>query len=481
MQEEARNRRLHPSLLIGWICVGVLGGVVAAQHIQCDWPWLIAALVLLVVAFALAQKWTIILCIIGVVIFGVWRGGLEILRLDGAASFIDKQVTVDAFISDDPEYGSKGEQKLRLQGATINGYQVPGRVWTSSHTITDVKRGDKVTLEGKLREGFGPFSATMSYAVLKSAERTFGNDPGRVVRDWFAAGIRNAIAEPQASLGVGYLVGQKSALPDELNEQLRIAGLTHIVVASGYNLTVLVRFARRLFSKHSKYLSFFTAAVMITAFVLVTGFSSSMSRAALVAGLSLAAWYYGRCVHPVLLLVFSAAVTVCVNPFFIWGDIGWYLSFAAFAGVLLLAPLVTHAIWKGAKPGMAAQLLIETSAAQITTLPIILLNFGTLSLVSLPANLLVLPLVPLAMLLTFIAGCSGLAVPLIAGWFGAPAEAVLEYMTTVIEWVATLPGAQAQVAFGPGELIASYGLILIGMWMLWRKTHHSFRGDSIVE
>ena len=151
--------------------------------------------------------------------------------------------------------------------------------------------------------------------------------------------MREVVKEPQASLGIGFLTGQRSTLPDSLDEQLRIVGLTHIVVASGYNLTILVRFARRLFVRYSKYWATVSASVMICGFVLVTGFSPSMSRAALVTGLSLAAWYYGRKIHPLVLLLFAAAITVLINPSFLWGDIGWALSFTAFAGVMLLAPL----------------------------------------------------------------------------------------------------------------------------------------------
>ncbi len=68
--------------------------------------------------------------------------------------------------------------------------------------------------------------------------------------------------------------------------------------------------------------------------------SPSMSRAGLVAGLSLLAWYYGRRIHPLVLLPLAMAITVMVQPSYAWGDLGWQLSFAAFAGVLIGAPLI---------------------------------------------------------------------------------------------------------------------------------------------
>ncbi len=133
----------------------------------------------------------------------------------------------------------------------------------------------------------------------------------------------------------------------------------------------------------------------------VTGLSPSMSRAGLVAGLSLAAWYYGRTIHPLVLLPVSAAITLLINPQFGWGDLGWQLSFASFAGVIMLAPLLHSYFFGNKEPGAFRQILIETLSAQIMTLPLLMMSFGVISNVALIANILILPFVPLAMLLTF--------------------------------------------------------------------------------
>lgn len=205
--------------------------------------------------------------------------------------------------------------------------------------------------------GFGNFSSAVYRAKLLNVQRPEPGDVARQVRDWFADTVRRAIPDPQAALGIGYLVGQRRALPPELDEALQIAGLTHVVVASGYNLTILVRLARRLFVRVSKYLAAFAASGMIGSFVLITGASPSMSRAGLVAGLSLLAWYYGRKFHPLVLLPFAAAVTVLIDPSFAWGDLGWQLSFTAFAGVMIIAPLGQAYFFGDKKPGTIRQIL----------------------------------------------------------------------------------------------------------------------------
>ena len=97
------------------------------------------------------------------------------------------------------------------------------------------------------------------------------------MRDWFAEQVKEHIPETEAALGLGYLLGLRRALPTELVEVLQIAGLTHIIVASGYKLTILVRLSRRMFVRVSKYLATLSASSMILGFMAVTGMSPSMT------------------------------------------------------------------------------------------------------------------------------------------------------------------------------------------------------------
>ncbi|MCA9339019.1 ComEC/Rec2 family competence protein, partial [Candidatus Saccharibacteria bacterium] len=123
---------------------------------------------------------------------------------------------------------------------------------------------------------------------------------------------------------------------------------------------------------------------------------------------------------------------------------------------------------------------VETTSAQIATLPIIALMFGKYSLLALPANLLVLPFVPLAMVLTFVAGIFWVFMPTLHVT-AIPAEILLSYMIYVVNWLASLPGAQGEINFTAITFIVSYiAIILLGLF-LWRKTKHNFREDNIVE
>jgi len=220
---------------------------------------------------------------------------------------------------------------------------------------------------------------------------------------------------------------------------------------------------------------------MIASFVAMTGLSPSMTRAGLVSSLSLLTWYYGRQFHPFVLLPFAAAITVLWQPSYAWGDVGWQLSFAAFAAVMIVGPLLQRYFFGEKEPGMIRQVLGETVAAHIVTIPIVVPVFGLLSNVAIPANILIVPLVPLAMLLTFIVGVTALTIPSIAEIVGLPATWLLHYMTYTAQTLAGLPWAQTPVV-PPGWLIAAYIALLVAACVyMQRKTGFSLRGVNIVE
>jgi competence protein ComEC len=453
--------------------------------------WLLATLAFIIIGLTKRTVTYTVFFICAGFIFGAWRGANEQLALRSYSLYYEKTIQLQGKVSEDTSQGKKGETRAQLVNVHINGKRLHGKVWVSIDQGLEeqggagkpkkvtLKRNDTLLLSGQLSEGFGNMAASMSRAELLQLSPTSDSDLALRVRDWFAGGVRRAIPEPQASLGSGFLTGQHSNLPTELSDQLRVVGLTHAVVASGSNLTVLVGFTRRLFGKVSKYTATMAGVFMTVGFILITGMSPSMTRAGLVTGLSLAAWYFGRRIHPLVLLPFAAAITVIANPSYLWGDIGWDLSFTAFAGVLVLAPLIQSYFWgKDYKPNLIMEIFIGTTAAQIATMPVILFSFGTYSSYALIANILVLPLIPLAMLLTFVSGIAGLMWPAVAPIIGWPASIVMQYMTSVIDVIARLPYSQGEIVYSVIALIASYCLITLAAVYMWRKTKFNFRNGS---
>ena len=115
------------------------------------------------------------------------------------------------------------------------------------------------------------------------------------------------------------------------------------------------------------------------------------------------------------------------------------------------------------------------------TAPIIILAFGSTSLVAPVANMLILPLVPLAMLLTFVAGVGGLVVPMSAAIVGAPAQLVLQYMTTTAQYMGSVPWAVWSVEITAIFAVTLYVGIVVGCVYIKHATKYDLRTSSLVE
>lgn len=476
--------KIHPT----WqLTVGLLAIVVGlalsplVPDIYTSYSWLVMGVMIAIYSLIKPTRIMLLGAVLGGLLIGMSRGAIDIQALGVFDAAYGAEITISGQVREDPDRGERGSTALQLSSLRSGDIEVPGALWVNLDTKNEIRRSDIVTLRGTLQEGFGSFSGAIYRAEIINVERPMPGDVALDVRDDFARHVRLGIDEPAASLGIGYLTGQRSSLPDDLDDALRLAGLTHIVVASGYNLTILVRLVKRLFEKRSRYLTVYLSSLLIIGFIGVTGLSPSMTRAGLVAGLALLAWYFGRKYHPVTLLAIAAAVTGLINPSYVWGNLGWQLSFAAFAGVMVLAPLLQAYFFGDKKPGMVRQVVGETVSAQLATAPLLLFAFGQISNVAVIANVLVVPLVPLAMLTTFITGLAGYVTPGLAQLVGTPVQWLLDYMVWVAKSLAGVTWAQTEWSIGLGGLIVAV-LGFIGLaWYLKRATGYRLRDASIVE
>lgn len=466
-------------------CIGVVLGLILAALPDigwlADWQWLAIGLVLIGFCWWRKWRWLLGVALIGGMLVGLSRGALDMESRAQYAAIIGETVTLRGVVSEDIDTNERGNILVRLADIELAGRYMPAKVWVTIARAGTIRRSDSITIHGQLSEGFGSFAASMYRAELIEVERPVPGDVALDVRESFGGSVRQAVSDPAASLGMGYLTGERRSLPEGLDAALRTAGLTHIVVASGYNLTILIRFVKRWFEKRSRFLTIFLSGLLIAGFIAVTGLSPSMSRAGLVAGLALTAWYFGRRFHPLTLLALAAAVTGLIEPSYVWGDLGWQLSFAAFAGVMLLAPLAQAYFFGSEKPNWLRQILGETISAQLMTAPLLLYSFGYISNVAVIANALVLPLVPLAMVMTFVTGLVSYVNSSVAAVVGLPTQWLLDYMVWVAMYTANLSWAITEVQLPLWGAVTCFVIIGAACWWMWRATGYSLRDSSIVE
>ncbi len=481
------RRPLHVSWLLAWFALALIGGIALAAVVYNSW---LASLqsaglgLVLLLAVIIKRSLTatlVVFVLVAGLLLGLWRG--ESLRGETAEyrKFIGQTVPLQGTVADDVTIKS-GAAGLKLNDVRIGQIRLGGQVWASTSTGLKLKRNDQVELTGTLRSGFGSYAASMSFAKLTDAMRPAHSDPSRTVRDAFDAGLERTVPQPESALAIGYLTGQHNLVPGSLIKQMQITGLIHLVIAGGYNVTILVRLVRRTCIRVSKRLAVMMATCVLFGLTLVAGFVAPMARTAIVTGLSLATWYYGRWPHPLVLLPVAAAITAFIDPSFVWGDVGWYMTFVAYGGLIVLGPMLKRWWWGDQHSGEIKQIIVDTVSVQIVTTPLMAFAFQQYSIYGLPANLLVLPFMSLTMLAATAAGLGGMILPTgPAHWVSWPANMLLGYAHKVTVWMAGAPGAGFGGGLSARGLILSYAVVLLFIWRLKRKTGYDFRTENLVE
>jgi len=305
-------------------------------------------------------------------------------------------------------------------------------------------------------------------------------------KEHFLEALQDAVPEPAAGLGAGMLLGVKRALGEHLDTVFRETGIIHIVVLSGYNIMIVV-------SVFTYLLTFFFLPRMrtvlgilgILAFALLVGLSATVLRASVMAILLLIARGTGRTYAVLRALVLAGVAMLMVNPYLLVHDPGFQLSFLATLGLILFSPYIETKLTRVPERFGIRSLVAATLGTQIIVLPLLLFHTGMVSLIAVVTNLLVLPMVPYAMILTFFTGIASLLSQTLGIGIGFVAYLSLEYVITIAEWCARVPFASVSIAVFPfwGMVVAYTGIGFFYMRTLQKDedTEDAYAGWVIEE
>jgi competence protein ComEC len=413
-------------------------------------------------------------------------------------SQLESQVNLTGIVVAEPEKRAKTTQLYLEVGED--------KILVSADRLAEIKYGDKLAVSGKLErpESFttdlgkefdypGYLEARgveyrISFATVKVVESGLGNPVISTLlagKEKFIGSIEKIIPEPAVGLGSGLLLGVKSSLGEDIETDFRRTGIIHTVVLSGYNVMLVVTFILFCFSFFLPLRArVWAGLVAIICFALVVGLSATVVRASIMAGLVLLAQSYGKQYDILSGLFLAGLVMIIINPLLLIYDIGFQLSFMATLGLILIVPHF-ESLLLTEKTVKAKEFFLATLATQIAVLPLLLYHIGEVSLIALVVNVLVLPIVPLAMLLTFFTGVIGLVFPPVASIVGFVATISLNYILWVADWFADLPFASIIVPeFSLASVLLAYFIIGLILYFLSKKSARgtdSLTGWKIVE
>jgi len=480
---------MRGNLIFLSIVLGFLGGILCRSFIFIGAYETLFALLLVIVLGAAYVRWKrrIYLYFVLALIFaslGIARVALVPVHvppdLQGA---IGSEVRIEGRIAEDPDVR---ESSQRLVVQRIDGT----RVLVVAALFPEYSLGEFVEAKGLLEspEAFATDSGrTFRYdrflakdgifLILRDASLTyvsgregiFSHIRGSLsdIKHAFMRSIGDSLPEPHASLASGMLLGGKQGLGEELVSAFTVTGLIHIVVLSGYNIMIIAETIMRGVSFLPRRIALSVAIASIGVFVLTAGAGAAALRAGIMAIIALAARVTGRTYAVLRALGLAVVFMLAWNPLLLAFDPGFQLSVAATLGLILGAPIVERYI-NFVRPNFIREILAATIAAQVFVLPLLLYQTGSLSLVSLPANILVLPFVPLAMMLSFGSSLVSLVVPGIAAIAGFPAYLILGYVLDTTQFLASIPFAQVVLPAFPFILVA-FMYVLLAVFV-YKKT-----------
>ena len=263
------------------------------------------------------------------------------------------------------------------------------------------------------------------------------------VRRLFAQGAAQ-LRSPDNELFAGLVIGDDRNEPIALIQQFRASGLSHLTAVSGQNVSFVLAAAAPLLRRFRPAGRWLITLALITWFAALTRFEPSVLRAGVMAGIAATGYFMGRERPALRLLTLAVGALVLIDPMLVW-SVGFWLSVGATAGVALLGTALVAYI---PGPRWLAVPAAVTIGAQCGVAPVSLLVFGTLPLVSIPANLLAVPVAGFVMLYGLPAGLiAGALRPVLGGTLSAVVQMPSAIAT---RWVATVAALGARFEPSPG-------------------------------
>ena len=280
------------------------------------------------------------------------------------------------------------------------------------------------------------------------------------------------LPQPESSLLEGILLGNDNNLPDSVKLAYQATGTAHIIAISGFNMTVLAGFFLTIFSRpFNRYRATWITLLILIVYTLFVGSSPSVVRALIMAVIAYSGRLFGRKGGGLNALGLAAAVMLAIHPKLLW-DASFQLSFGATFGLIVFAGPFGEELQKLIETRFseetAARLagpvndnLLMSLAAQVTTLPIVALQFKRFSLTSLLANPLVLPVQQIILVFGMFTTFIGML------WTGAGKVLaallwpLLAYSNRMVEAIAGLQNSSVTLTGSAAVWISLIGIILI--------------------
>ena len=493
------------SKIVLYLCLSFIGGIFISSFFNIS-SFIIGELFILGVFYSLlfSKKKLILtfgLCLI-FLSFGILRYQtvFENFGTQEIKDFINfsEQVEFVGKVAEEPDIRQDNINLLiNVEKITINKIDISmsGNILVTANRYPEYQYGDKLSIAGLLKEPhiFEDFNyknylrkdnipAVIYYPDISIIEdNSLSSSFYKKIlyfKDQMRKIIRQDLSPPQSSILSAVILGDKKNISDEWKEKLNKTGVRHITAVSGMHIIILTSILMSFLIGigFSRGKAFYLTIGFIFLYIMLIGFPSSAVRAGIMAGLILLAQKIGRMSQSQRGIVFAATIMLFQNPFLLKDDVGFQLSFLAVLGISYALPIFQN--WLKFIPGNRylgmKDILGMTFSAQIFTLPILIYNFGYISLISPLTNILIVPILPFIMISGFIFSFIGIFWQFLGWIFSFPAWFLLTYTIKTIDLLYKVPFTSLEVKISWFYFIVFYSLLVYFIWKLREKNIQNF-------
>ncbi|MEY3989083.1 MAG: hypothetical protein RI985_164 [Chloroflexota bacterium] len=464
---------MHPfiiALIIGWLC-----GLVIYEHVA--FSWMLVTLLILLLKWPTYRQYVVVCCVLCLCGYIRMNQHAQVTMPD------EHQLTNTRVIVRDHKNTWKHQQIIVTDAH-------------NQHYLAKISlqpqypRGSTLILDASIKPWEHPLT---SYHQQLSRQRVVGelydveviqqlNTWSVIVslehaRRYFWAEIHAMFPEPIASVVAGMLLGISGDVDQTTAEAFRRSGTSHILVISGWNITIVAALCLAVINtlKPSRSISLVIPLIVIALYVVFTGASAAVIRAGVMGGILVIGRWLDRPRSMLNIIAVAILLITMVDPAALW-DVGMQLSTLATIGLVGFATPIEHfltqTILKSARLSWAREGLASTIAAQITTLPIMACRLELPTIWSLLANTIITPVVPLAMAVGTVFLVATVIHPGLAqltAWIAYPSFA---WIVTGSQVLATWPSWMLpQIALSATWIEVCLHTSWILGWVVWQRHH----------
>jgi competence protein ComEC len=285
------------------------------------------------------------------------------------------------------------------------------------------------------------------------------------IKKWFEANIQSVVPEPESSLATGVTIAGKGALPKDVQDDFVKAGIIHVVVLSGYNISIIIKAMMGMFGFVGRRSRILIAGFGILLFVIMAGATAPVVRSAIMATITLLGTLSYKTVSQNRVLLGAGFIMVLLNPYILGHDASFILSVLSTFAIINGVDFIKKYLGFVTEKGDTRQVLSETLVTQIFVLPYILYQIGRLSVIAPLSNIIVLPFIPWIMLGTFIVGMIAF-IPFVA----LPFAGIVTIISGGVIWLAhifaNIPFASFEIKYFPLWAMIGCYIVYFALWYM---------------